>query len=136
MNEPEPNRASRREAIRQSAQRRDLFWMFGAVVIAVVLGVGTGVGVAVVQSRRIVATEQRDIARNCATGQRSWDVLSKVIHAAYESPQIPNIDPKTLPPRTQQLLLDLAPLLTDTSNGKPSASEQRVLAQLGDRPQC
>lgn len=78
--------------------------------------------------------DHRDIARNCHSGQRSWDTLSAVVHTAYESRSL-SIDPATLPPDTRKLLVALAPLLK-ASAGSGHQTEHAVLEQLGARPSC
>lgn len=99
------------------------------VVAYVILAVGLVATVAVASN-----ADQRDIHRNCRTGQRSWDTLSAVVHTAYETRSLA-VDPKTLPPETQKLLAALAPLLK-SSAGAGHATEKRVLAELGGRPIC
>lgn len=82
--------------------------------------------------------DHRDITRNCTTGQRSWDALSRVIAAAYDPNAgggVSSIDPKTLPPRTRQLLADLAPLLKPPKDGT-NPGKEHALKALGPRPSC
>lgn len=80
------------------------------------------------------SADHRDIARNCHSGQRSWDTLSAVVHTAYETRTL-QIDPATLPPDTRKLLASLEPLLK-ASAGNGHQTEHAVLAQLGPRPSC
>lgn len=95
----------------------------------IILTIGLSVAVTVA-----FGADQRDIARNCKSGQRAWDTLSGVVHTAYESRSL-QVDPATLPPETRKLLVALAPLLeAGAANGH--ATEARVLDRLGPRPSC
>lgn len=112
-----------------------------AAYLVLVVGMTLALAVGFSADRRSIArdvnTNRHDIARNCLTGQRSWDALSRVIIAAYNpgSDGTLNVDPNTLPPRTRQLLLDLAPLLKPSKNGH-NPGEDHALEALGPRPAC
>lgn len=101
-----------------------------AAYLVLVIGMTVALGVG-------FSADQRDIARNCRTGQRSWDALSRVINAAYDpSAGGLQVDPKTLPPRTRQLLADLAPLLKPPKPGAKNPGRDHALSALGPRPAC
>lgn len=103
-----------------------------AAYLVLVVGMTAALGIG-------FSADQRDIARNCRTGQRSWDALSRVINAAYDPSaggSVSDIDPKTLPPRTRQLLADLAPLLKPPKPGAKNSGKDHALAALGPRPAC
>lgn len=109
--------------------------LVGYLVLAI--GMTVAVSLAVRSDRRGRQTTQQDIARNCVTGQRSWDALSGVIHTAYESQGFGDVDVAKLPPRTRQLLLDLAPLLKEPPRDRDGlTTKERLLKQIGPRPQC
>ncbi|HEX4489669.1 MAG TPA: hypothetical protein VH914_00540 [Acidimicrobiia bacterium] len=78
--------------------------------------------------------EQHDVARNCVTGQRSYDALKATVKTAYKPGSL-SVNAATLPPETQRLLAALRPLLT-ASAGSGGTREAEILKQLGPRPTC
>lgn len=107
---------------------------FALLLVIVAIGPLSGYLFSVHDANARQRDEARDVARNCLTGQRAYDALKTTVETAYKPGSL-TVKPATLPLATQELLVELRPLLT-ASAGNGVEREQQILKKLGPRPHC